>query len=128
MPLEAPPNNPNTAGPPAPQVASTQLPTPILRKNQRKDKRQITVSDTSDSDTSSVTRSKKMLKKQNKSIVEITKSTEGYSADIRLSDTIIIGVVSPRNPNERWTIDPIPNLPREMTVLGAEKQPKSDSD
>ena len=131
VPLVAPPNNPNTAGPSAPQVASPQLPTPILPKTQCKDKRQITVSDTFDSDTSSVRRSKRMLKKQKKSttsIVENIQCTEGYSADIPVSETTFNGVVSLRNPNERWTIDPNPNLPREMTVLEAEKHTESDSD
>ena len=104
VPLAVPPNNPNKAGPSAPQVASPQLPTPILRKTQGKDKRQITVSDISDSDTSSVRRSKRMLKKQKKStksIVENVQSTEGYSANIPVSETTFIGVVTPQNPNER---------------------------
>ena len=112
VPLAAPPNNPSTAGPSAPQVASPQQPTPILRK-ERKGKRQTTVSDTSDSDTSSVRRSKRTLKKQKKSTTSIVKkiqNTEGYSADIPVSDTTFIGEVSPRNPNERWTEYPSPYL------------------
>ena len=91
----------------------------------------MTVSDTSDSDTSSVRRIKRTLKKQKNattSIVEKIQNTEGYSADIPVSDTTFIGEVSPRNPNERWTNDPNPNLPREMTVLEAETQEESDSD
>ena len=103
VPLAAPPNNPNTAGTSTSQVASPQQPTPILRK-ERKEKGQLTVSDTSDSDTSSVRRGKRTLKKQKKptiSIVEKIQNTEGYSADIPVSDTRFIGEVSPRNPNER---------------------------
>ena len=34
--------------------------------------------------------------------------------------------VSPRNPNERWSVKPNPILPREMTVLEAEE--RSDSE
>ena len=34
--------------------------------------------------------------------------------------------MSPRNSNERWSVDPNPSLPREMTVLEAEE--KSDSE
>ena len=130
VPLAAPLNNPSTAGPSASQVASPQQPTPILRK-ERKGKRQMTVGDKSDSDTSSVRRSKRTLKKQKKSttsIVEKIQNTEGYAADIPVSDTTFIGEVSPRNPNERWTTDPKPNLPREMTVLEAETQAQSNSD
>ena len=62
VPLAAPPNNPSTAGLSASQVASPKQPTPILRK-ERKEKRQFTLSDTSDSDTSLVRRSKWTLKK-----------------------------------------------------------------
>ena len=130
VPLAAPPNNPSTSGPSASQVASPQQPTPILRK-ERKGKRQMTLSDTSDSDTSSVRRSKRTLKKQKKSttsIFEKIQNTEGYSADIPVSDTTFIGEVSPRNPKERWTIDPNPNLTRKMTVLEAETQAKFESD
>ena len=130
VPPAAPPNNPSTAGPSASQVTSAQQPTPILRK-ERKDKRQMTVSDTSDSGKSSVRGSERTLKKQKKSttsIVEKIQNTEGYSADIPVSDTTFKGELLPRNPNERWTIDPNPNLPREMTVLQAETQAQSDSD
>ena len=119
--LAAPPNNPSTAGPSASQVASPQQPTPISHK-ERKEKRQLTVSDTSESDTSSVRGSKRTLQKQKKStsIVEKLQSTEGYLAGIPVPDTTFIKEVSPRNPNERLTSDPNPNLPREMTVLEAE--------
>ena len=113
LPLAAPPNNPSTAGPSASQVASPQQPTPILRK-ELKGKKRMTVSDTSDSDTSSVRRSKRTLKKQKKfttSIVEKIQNTEGYSTDIPVSDTTFIGEVSPRNLNERCATDPNPNLP-----------------
>ena len=91
----------------------------------------MTVSDTSDFDTSSVRRSKRVLKKLRKSTTSIVvkiQNTEGYSADVPASDTTFIGQVSPRNPNERWITDPNPNLPREMTVLETEIQAKSDSD
>ena len=130
VPLAAPPNNPNIAGPSTAQVASPQMPTPILRKTQRTEKRQMTISDTSDSDTSSVRKSKRTLKRQKKattSRVEKIQNTEGNSADIPESITAFTGEVSPRNPNERWTTDPNPNLPRKMTVLQAETQKQSDS-
>ena len=42
------------------------------------------------------------------------------------SDTNFIGEVSPRNPNERWSVDPNPKLTQEMTVLEAEE--RSDSE
>ena len=116
--LAAPPNNPNIAGPSTAQMASPKMPTPSLRKNQRKEKRKMTISDTSDSDTSSVRKIKRNLKRQKKtttSIVEKIQNTEGYSADIPESSTAFIGEVSPRKPNERWTTDPNPNLPREKT-------------
>ena len=54
-----PPHNPDVAGPSAARVASPQMPTPILRK---KEKRQPTISDTSDSDTSSEKKAKEPLK------------------------------------------------------------------
>ena len=66
MPLAAPPNNPNIAGPPTAQMASPKIPTPILRRSQRKEKRKMTISDTSDSDTSSVRKNKRTLKRQKK--------------------------------------------------------------
>ena len=111
-------------------MPSSQMPTPTLRKCQRKEKRKMKLGDTSDSDTSSVRKSKRTLKKQNNtttSVVEKIQNTEGYSADIPESSTAFIGKVSPRNPKERWTTDPNPNLPREMTVLQAETQEQSDS-
>ena len=127
VPLAAPPTQLITAGPSAPQVASSKQLTSILRKEKRK----ITVSDTSDSDASSLKRSERLLKKQKKSttsssIVENLQSTDGYSAEIPISDKTFIREVSPWNPNERWSIDPNPNLPREMTVLEAEAQSESD--
>ena len=36
-----------------------------------------------------------------------------------ISNTNFIGEVSLSNPNERWSVNPNPNLPREMTVLEA---------
>ena len=57
----APPHNPNVAGLSAARVASPRIPTPILRKTE---KRQLTISGTSDSDTSSVRKSKRTLKRQ----------------------------------------------------------------
>ena len=130
VPLADPTNNPNTAGPSASQLASPQQPTSIFRR-ERTGKIQKTVSNTSDSDTSSVRRSKRTLKKPKKSttsIVEKIQNTDGYSADIPVLDTKFIGEVSPRNPNEKWTTDHNPNLPKEMTVLEAETQAQSDSD
>ena len=87
------------------------------------------MSDTSDSDTLSLKGSKRLLKKQkttSSSIVENIKNTDGYSAEIPISDTTFIGEVSPRNPNEISSVDPNPNLIREMTVLEAEAQSESD--
>ena len=80
MPLAAPPNNPIIAGPPTAQMGSPKIPTPILRKSQRKEKRKMTISDTSDSDKSSVRKNKRTLKRQKKtttSIVEKIQNTEG---------------------------------------------------
>ena len=110
FPIAAPPTQPDIAGPSAPQLTpSTKHLIPILRN----EKRTFTVSDASESDPSSVRRSKRQLKKQKKpkssSIVENIKNTEGYSAELPISDTNIIGEVSPRNPNERWSVDPNPN-------------------
>ena len=70
-----------TAGPSATQMPSSvqPTPTPILRKTT---KRQITISDTSDSDTSSVRKSKRTLKKmtpKSQTIIEKVRNTEGYS-------------------------------------------------
>ena len=126
-PIAPPPLNPNEAGPSAVQMASPQTPTPILRKTS---KRQFTISDTSDSDTSSVRKSKRTLKqkKSSQSLVEKIRNTEGYSTEIPESNSDFIGQVLPRNPNERWTVDPNPNLPREMTVLQAENEEDSESD
>ena len=62
VPLAAPSPQPITAGPSASQVASPKQLTPNLRKEKRK----ITVSDTSDSDTSSLKRRKRLLRKQKK--------------------------------------------------------------
>ena len=96
----------------------------------RKEKRSIQISGTPDSDTSSVLRSKRQLKKQKKtsdlqtqSIIQDVKDTRGFSTEIPVSDTTLIGVASPRNPNERWRVDPKPNLTmeREMTALMAKQ-------
>ena len=126
-PIAPPPLNPNEAGSSAVQMASLQIPTPILRKTS---KRQLTISDTSDSDTSSVRKSKRTLerKKSSQSLMEKIQNTEGYSTEIPESISDFIGHVSPRNPNESWTADPNPNLPREMTVLQAENEENSESD
>ena len=60
--------NSDAPGPSAMQMASSKPPTPILRKSS---KRQLTISDTSDSDTSSVRKSKRTLKKKtSQTIVE----------------------------------------------------------
>ena len=126
-PLAAPPNNPNIAGHSTAQMASPKM--PILHKSQRQEKQKITLSDTSDSDTSSVRKSKRTLKRQKMtttSVVEEIQNTEGYSAGILESSTAFIGGMSPGNPNESWTTGPNPNLPREMTVLLAENQEQSD--
>ena len=63
VPIAAPPTQPNVAGPSAPQsTPSARQVTPILRK----EKRIIQVINKSDSDTSSVRRSERHLKKQKK--------------------------------------------------------------
>ena len=110
----------NTAGPSGAQIASSvqPKPTPILRKIS---KRQLTISDTSDSDTSSIPKSKRTLKKKtqkSQTIIEKVRSTEGYT------DNQDIGVA--RDSNE-WVEEP-QNLPREMTVLQAENAENSDSE
>ena len=127
VPIAPPPPNPNEAGPSAVQMTTPQIPTPILRKAS---KRQLTISDTSDSDTSSVRKSKRTLKqrKSSQSLVEKFRNTEGYSTEIPDSNNDLIGQVLPRNPNKSWTEDPNPNLSREMTVLQAEKEENSESD
>ena len=129
-PIAPPPINPNEAGPSTVQMASPQKPTPNLRKTSSSKKRQLTISDTSDSDTSSVRKSKRTLKqkKSSQSSGEKIQNTEGYSTEIPESNSDFNGQVSPRNPNERWTADPNPNLPREMTVLQAENEENSESD
>ena len=110
----------NTAGPSGAQIASSvqPKPTPILRKTS---KRQLTISDTPDSDTSSIRKSKRTLKKKtqkSQTIIEKVRSTEGYT------DNQDIGVA--RDSNE-WVEEP-QNLPREMTVLQAENAENSDSE
>ena len=73
-PIAPPPTNPNAAGPSATQMVSTKEPTPIIRKSS---KRQLTISDTSDSDTSSVRKNKRTLKKKSsQTIVEKVRNTE----------------------------------------------------
>ena len=127
VPIAPPPPNPNKAGPSAVQMTNPQIPTPILRK---KSKRQLTISDTSDSDTYSVRKRKRTLKqkKSSQSLVEKIRNTEGYSMEMPDSNTEFIGQVLPRDSNERRTADPNPNLPREMTVLQAENEENSESD
>ena len=97
-----------------------QTPTPILRKTA---KRQLTISDTSDSDTSSVRKSKRTLKKKtpkSQFIVEKVRNTEGYSENSNQD------IGNARSSNE-WPEDP-QNLPREMTVLQAENAENSDTE
>ena len=99
-------------------MASSKPPTPILRKES---KRQLTIRDTSDSDTSSVRKTKRTLKKKtSQTIVEKVRNTEGYSENVHQS----IGETSTRRSTE-WTEDP-QNLTREMTVLQAENEENSD--
>ena len=107
---EASPTQPSVAGPYAPQT------TPILRKEERA----LQVSDTSDSYTSSMQKIKRQLNKRKKasdqqtqSIIQNIQKTQGNSIEIPISDTTFIGVASPRNLNERWSVDPNPNLPME---------------
>ena len=78
MPLAAPPNNPNIAGPSTAQMASPIMPTPILRKSQRKEKQKLTISATSDSNTSSVRKSKRTLKRQKKTRTSILEKNSKY--------------------------------------------------
>ena len=116
------PTTSNTAGPSSTQMASSkqQTPTPILRKTA---KRQLTVSDTSDSDTSSVRKSKRTLKKKtskSQTIVEKVRNTEGYSENSNQD------IGKARSSNE-WPEDP-QNLPREITVLQAENAENSDTE
>ena len=127
VPIAPPPPNPNEAGLSAVQMTTPQIPTPILRKTS---KRQLTISDTSDSDTSSVRKSKRTLKqkKSSQSVVEKIRNTKGYSTEKPESNTEFIEQVSPQDTNERWTADPNPNLPRERTVLQAENEENSESD
>ena len=112
----------NTAGPSATQMPSSvqPTPTPILRKTT---KRQITISDTSDSDTSSVRKSKRTLKKKtpkSQTIIEKDRNTEGYS------DNANQDIGDATNSTE-WVED-TQNQPREMTVLQAENAENSDSE
>ena len=119
-PIAPPPTNPNAPGPSATQMPSSKTPTPILRKSS---KRQLTISDTSDSDTSLVRKSKRTLKKKtSQTIVEKVRNTESYSENMHQD----IGEASTRSSNE-WIEDP-QNLPREMTLLQAENEEKSETD
>ena len=119
-PITPPPTNPNGAGPSATRMASSKAPTPILRKSS---KRQLTISDTSDSDTSSVRKNKRTLKKKSsQTIVEKIRNTEGYSADMNQD----IGEASTRRSND-WIEDP-ENMPREMTVLQAKNEENTETD
>ena len=112
----------NTARPSATQMPSSvqPTPTPILRKTA---KQQITISDTSDSDTSSVRKSKRTLKKKtpkSQTIIEKVRNTEGYS------DNANQDIGDARNSTE-WVED-TQNQPREMTVLQAENAENNDSE
>ena len=116
-PIVAQPKQTICAGPSSPQK------NPILRK----EKETIEVSDASDSDLSSVRRSKRQLGKQKKasntqtqSIVQNIQNTEGYSIEIPTSDTTFCGVASSRSSNKNWTVDSNPKLPLEMTIPEAE--------
>ena len=112
--------NSDAIDPSATQMVSSKPPTPILRKLSKK---QLTISDTSDSDTSSVRKSNRTLKKKtSQTIVEKVRNTEGYSENERQN----IGETSTRNSSE-WTEDP-QNFPREMTVLQAEIEENSDTE
>ena len=112
--------NSDAPGPSETQMASPKPPTPILRKSS---KRQLTISDNSDSDTFSVRKSKRTLKKKtSQTIVEKVRKTEGYSGNERQD----IRETSTRNSSE-WTEDP-QNFPREMTVLQAENEESSDTE
>ena len=111
--------NSDAPGPSATRMASSKPPTPILRKSS---KRQLTISDTSDSNTSSVRKSKRTLKKKtSQTIVEKVRNTEGYSEN----ECQDIGGTSSRS-STKWTENP-QNLPREMTVLQAENEENSDT-
>ena len=88
-------------------------------------------SDTSDSETSSIRRSKRQLKKQKmessqqtQTIIQDIQDKHGYSTELPVTDTTFIGTASPRNPNELWTVDSHSNFiaEREMTVLEVEQQ------
>ena len=93
-PIAPPPTNPNIAGPSVTRMDSTKAPTPVLRKSS---KRQLTISDTSDSDISSVRKIKRTLKKKSsQTIVEKVRNSEGYSADTNQD----IGETSIRSSNE----------------------------
>ena len=112
--------NSDAPGPSATQLNSSKPPTSILRKTS---KRQFTISDTSDSDTSSVRKSKRTLKKKtSQTIVEKVRNTEGYSENVHQD----IGEASTRSSTE-WTEDP-QNFPREMTVLQAGNEENSDTE
>ena len=112
--------NPDAPGPSATQLASSKPPKPILRESS---KRQLTISDTWDSDTSSVRKSKRTLKKKtSQTIVEKVRNTEGYSENVHQD----IGETSTGSSTE-WTEDP-QNLPREMTVLQAENEENSGTE
>ena len=126
-PIAPPPPNPTEAGPSVEQMATPQIPTTILRKTS---KRQLNISDTSDSDTSSVRKSKTTLKqkKSSQSLVEKIRNTEGYSTEIPESNTDFIGQFRHETLTKSGQKDPNPNLPREMTVLQAENEENSESD
>ena len=127
LPIAAPPTQPDIAGPSAPQLTpSTIQLTPILRK----EKRTVTVSETSESDSSSVRWSKRHLRKQKKSpnlssLVESIQNTEGYSDVPTCQILIRISLeMYYQETRSQWSVDPKPNLPREMTVL----EERSDSE
>ena len=111
--------NCDATGPSATQMVSSKPPTPILRKSRKK----LTISDTSESDTSSVRKSKRTLKrKSSHTIVEKVRNTEGYSENEQQD----IGETSTRNSSD-WTED-LKILPREMTVLQTENEENSDTE
>ena len=96
-------------------MASSEPPTPILRKSS---KRQLTISDTF-----SVGKSKRTLKKKtSQTIVEKVRNTEGYSENEQQD----IGETSTGSSSERT--EDRKNLPREMTVQQAENEENSDTE
>ena len=101
-------NLPQPIAAPTSQSSMAGLSTPQITSKLRNEKCSNQISDMSDSDTSSDRRVERQLKKQKRNssqqtqtVIQEIQDTHGYSTELPVSDTTLIGTVSPRNADER---------------------------